>query len=112
MNDKSLIAMGKIKKYAQDALLYTKNMDFDAFIADGKTISATAFVLGQIGELVNKVNEETQTAASNINWRGMRGLRNRITHDYENIDMKMLWDIVKTFIPELIEQIDAYLIEG
>ena len=109
MNDKSLIILGKILKYAKDALNYVDAMDYAAFVIDSKTLSATAFVLGQIGELSNNVSEETQATAPDINWCGMRGLRNRIVHDYENIDMKMLWDVIKTDLPKLIAQIEFHI---
>jgi uncharacterized protein with HEPN domain len=109
MNDKSVIVLGKILKYAEDALYYIGEMDYEAFVADSKTFSATAFVLGQIGELAKSVDDETQSVTSDINWRGMRGLRNRIVHDYENIDMKMLWDVIKIDLPQLIEKIKVYI---
>ena len=108
MNDKDLAILQKIHKYVREALFYIEGIDYDTFITDSKTLSATAFVLGQIGELAKVVSDETQSAASNINWRGMRGLRNRIVHDYENIDLKMLWDVVKTDLPELLIQIETY----
>jgi len=79
----------KIAGYVREALSYTQGMSFDDFSQDSKTINATAFVLGQIGELAKQVSEELQTANPQIEWRGMRGLRNRIVHDYENLDMNM-----------------------
>ena len=109
MSDKNVIILKKVLKYAQDALSYVGDMDYDSFIADGKTLAAVAFVLGQIGELAKNVSEETQSASADIDWRGMRGLRNRIVHDYENIDMKMLWDVIRTDLPKLIAQIKTHL---
>jgi len=109
MNDKDKIILQKITKYSQDAISYVGDMAYDTFIADSKTLSATAFVIGQIGELAKTVSEETQTMVSSINWRGIRGLRNRIVHDYENIDLKMLWDVIKIDLPELLVQISKAL---
>ena len=108
MSDKSLVVLGKILKYSRDALSYVGDMDYDLFITDSKTLSAVAFALGQIGELAKNVSDDVQSATPEINWRGMRGLRNRIVHDYENIDSMMLWDVIKTYLPELIEQIQTY----
>ena len=109
MSDKSLVVLSKIHKYAREAVLYADGLEYEAFIVDGKSMSAIAFVLGQIGELVKNVSEKTQSKAPGIDWRGIRGLRNRIVHDYENIDMKMLWDVIKTDLPELIAQIENHL---
>jgi len=111
MNDKGLIVLSKILKYAQDAIQYVNGMDYELFVADSKTLSATAFALGQIGELAKNASDNTQSTTSAINWRGMRGLRNRIVHDYENIDLKMLWDVIKTDLPDLVKQIEAHMNE-
>jgi len=93
-------------KYARDALSYVGDMDYDTFVADSKTLSAAAFVIGQIGEIANIVSDETQKATPEINWRGMRGLRNRIVHDYENVDLNMLWEVIEKDLPELIMQLE------
>jgi uncharacterized protein with HEPN domain len=87
--------------YIRDALSYVQGMDINAFSQDSKTINATAFVLGQIGELAKLVSEEMQNATPQIHWRGIRGLRNRIIHDYENLDMNMFWEVVRDDLPEL-----------
>jgi len=106
MSDKDRIVLQKILKYARDALSYVGDMDYDAFIDDSKTLSATAFVIGQIGELAKTVSDDVQKTAPDINWRGMRGLRNRIVHDYENVDLNMLWEVIKTDLPELLLQME------
>ena len=101
MNAKDRIILFKIAGYIVEVASYTRGMDFAGFSADTKTINATAFVLGQIGELANKVSEEIRIANPQINWKGMRGLRNRIVHDYENLDMKMIWSVISDDLPEL-----------
>ena len=72
-------------------------------------MSATAFVLGQIGELAKEISSEVTTAYPEIPWKGMRGMRNRIVHDYENVDLAMLWDVIANDLPELLTQIGTLL---
>ena len=109
MNAKDKIVLQKIIGYVTEALSYTKGMSFDDFATDSKTVNATAFVLGQIGELAKLVSEETQKANPQIQWRGIRGLRNRIVHDYENLDMTMFWEVVRDDLPELERQMQELL---
>ena len=101
MNGKDKIILEKIIKYIDDAIDYTNNMDYNTFVDDSKTISASAFVLGQIGELANVVSDESIVANPQIQWKGMRGMRNRIVHDYENVDLNILWDTIINDLPEL-----------
>jgi uncharacterized protein with HEPN domain len=109
MNDRDRIILRKMLNYISEALFYTNGLDFGAFAEDSKTINATAFVLGQIGELAKLVSEEMQSIAPQIPWRGIRGLRNRIIHDYENLDMTMFWEVVRDDLPELRYQLQKLL---
>jgi uncharacterized protein with HEPN domain len=36
----------------------------------------------------------------------MKGIRNRIIHDYEGIQLNIVWDVLVEFLPELIENIN------
>jgi uncharacterized protein with HEPN domain len=46
---------------------------------------------------------------SDIPWKSIRGMRNKIVHDYENIDLAVLWGTVKKSLSELSKQIDSVL---
>ena len=40
-----------------------------------------------------------------VPWRGMRGMRNRITHDYFDINLDVVWETVQTALPQLLKQL-------
>lgn len=103
MNDKDKTILLKIQKYVADVESFTGGMTFEAFLNDAKTICASAFALGQIGELAKLVSAQTQQDNPSIPWHKLKGLRNRIVHDYESIDMKMLWATISYSLPELKE---------
>jgi uncharacterized protein with HEPN domain len=109
MNDRDRILLQKIEKYILDAANYTAGMDFSVFSNDSKTISATAFVMGQVGELAKEISTDMTAAHPDIPWKGMRGMRNRIVHDYENVDLKILWGTISEDLPVLLSQIRAVL---
>jgi uncharacterized protein with HEPN domain len=109
MSAKDKIVIQKIINYIKEAILFTKDLDFDAFMNDAKTMLATAFIIGQIGELVRVLSEETQMANPQIPWINIRGMRNRIIHDYDNVDMKIMWRTVIVNMPELLKQLEELL---
>lgn len=43
-------------------------------------------------------------------WKSIRGMRNRIIHDYENVDLAVLWGTIKKSLPGLVNQIDQILV--
>lgn len=46
-----------------------------------------------IGEASNRVSAEIKQNSENIPWTKLRGIRNRIVHDYFGIDYKIIWFI-------------------
>lgn len=91
----------KILKYISKILDYTKDTEYDAFISNSILVEACVFNLSQIGELANKIDREFEDSHSSIPWRVMYGLRNKIVHDYEGVNLVLIWDIVKEDLPEL-----------
>lgn len=63
----------------------------------------------QIGELSNRVSDELKNAYANIPWRAIQGMRNLHAHDYENVDLDIVWNTLKYNIPELKEKLEVIL---
>ncbi len=68
-------------------------------------VEACVFNLSQIGELVNKLDKEYLSKHHEIPWLKMRGLRNRIVHDYEGVNLNLIWEIIEMDIKALKEQL-------
>lgn len=92
-------------EYINKALLYTKGYTFEEFCNDSKTVDATVFIISQVGELVKNITEHTKNKYTNIEWNMIKGLRNRIVHDYEGIILKSVCYVIKVDIVELKAEI-------
>ena len=103
---KNKIIVEKILKYISKVLDYTKDTEYDAFINNSILVEACVFNLSQIGELANKIDKEFEESNPSIPWRVMYGLRNKIVHDYEGVNLVLIWDIVKEDLPELGAQLE------
>ena len=88
------------------AMQFKDNMDFPEFSNDPKTIAACVLNLSQIGELVGRLDDEFVQAYTQIPWRNIKNMRNRIVHDYEGILLNIVWDVLENFLPKLIKDID------
>jgi uncharacterized protein with HEPN domain len=95
-----LQAAEKIKRY-------TSGMDYDAFVADEKTMDAVVRNFEIIGEAANRIDPDFRTKNPEVEWKRIRGFRNRIVHDYFGVDYEIVWDIITTYLDELIEWLEA-----
>ena len=103
MKDKIVIT--KIINYISDIEYYINDSNYDDFINDRKTLSACAFSVSQIEELVGNITDNTINKYNYIPWKSIRGMRNKIVHDYDNIDLSILWNTMKNDLPELKSQL-------
>lgn len=55
-----------------------------------------------VGEAANRVSEEKRLSLTDIEWPQVRGMRNRLVHEYDEIDLAIVWETAQTIIPELI----------
>ena len=105
MADREYILIKKIIKHIDKINEYVANMEQAVFLADTKIVEACVFNLLQMGELTEKMSREFRDVHFDIPWHKIRGLRNRIVHDYEGVRLEIIWDIVKDDLPILREQL-------
>ncbi|NLC77289.1 MAG: DUF86 domain-containing protein [Clostridia bacterium] len=108
---KNEMILRKMIGYIDTILLYTKDVNYEGFIENKMMVEACVFNLSQIGELVNKLEQNYVLANPGIPWFKIRGLRNRIVHDYEGVNLKLIWQIISKDLRILRKQLQG-LING
>ena len=68
-------------------------------------VDSIMFRLIQVAENSEKLTEKFKETYPSIPWRAIKGLRNRIVHEYGNVDLTIVYDTVKKDIPEFLNQI-------
>jgi len=84
-------------------------MNLEQFKADDKTIDAVIRNFEIIGEAANRIEPDFKQAHPDIEWHHLRGLRNRIVHDYFGIDYEIVWAIIEENLEELSISIEILL---
>ncbi len=92
---------------ARDAGTITAQMSEEEFRTEIRNQFALTKALELIGEAARKISHQTRQAHPEIDWTGIVGLRNRIVHDYRNLDLDRIWKIVQDEVPVLIPQLEA-----
>ena len=73
-------------------------------------VEATVFNLMQIGELAKtSLSDDTKEQITSIPWRQIYGMRNRIVHGYDGVNMLIVWETVSEDIPQLNRELAKIL---
>ena len=80
---------------------FVDGFDYDSFVSDRKTYSATLRELEIIGEAGGKLSDEVKTRHSKIDWRTLKDFRNVLAHEYFGVNSEIVWDVVVHKLPVL-----------
>lgn len=94
---------------ANEAVSFLADRTRDELDSDNMLALATIRLLEVIGEAANTVTEETQQKNPQIPWRQIFGTRNRLIHGYYQVDLDIVWQIVKQDLPPLIANLEELL---
>jgi uncharacterized protein with HEPN domain len=62
-----------------------------------------------IGEAATRVSPTTRSKHPEVPWKDIAGMRDRLIHDYQSVDLDELWKTAKVDVPVLSDQIRAIL---
>ena len=93
--------------HAEEAVVLLGEVTLNDLIEDRVKQLALRKLVEVVGEAANRVSEETQQQYTAIPWSQIIGLRNRLVHGYDDVDLGVLWEIIQADLPPLIEQLKA-----
>ncbi len=100
--------MREIKDYLMDIkteceylITRTKNLTYDDFIKNEELKRAFVRSLEIIGEAAKHIPKEIKNKYTDIKWKNVVGIRNKLIHEYFGVDYRVVWKTIKEKIPEL-----------
>jgi uncharacterized protein with HEPN domain len=107
--DKDIVRLRHINDASEKIIGFTAQASRVTLSIDEKLALAVVRLIEIIGEAASKIGDDTRSVHSSIPWREMTGMRNRLIHAYEEVDLDIVWKIVVEDIPLLRDQIAAIL---
>jgi len=101
MNKKYTLFLNDIKNAIISIESFVEGMNFEQFINDDKTSSAVIRKFEIIGEATKNIPENIREKYSQIPWKEIAGMRDKLIHAYSEVDLKLVWMTIKQRIPEL-----------
>lgn len=97
-----------IKKMIDDIKFVINNTDglsLEEFDEDEIINSAVNFKFIQIAESTSKLSDNIINNNPNVPWYKIKGLRNKIVHDYDNVFFDIIFNTIKNDLPQLLIQL-------
>jgi uncharacterized protein with HEPN domain len=99
------VYISHIYDFARKAADYAASINPDDFHADEISRLGVVHLIQNIGEAANHLSKLT-LSTSKIDWPQIIGMRNRIVHDYIEVDYSIVWDVARDDLPKLIRLLE------
>lgn len=107
------VYLERIVEHVEKLEVYKARVDYDEFKRQEEAYDAICMQLSQIGECVSKIEKSAdriiESFPHSINWKALKGLRNRIDHDYTWLEVDKIWKMLEENILELREGVKEIL---
>jgi len=103
--------LSQIADHARRAQDLCAGKTLDQLLADWKSLLALERVLEILGEAVKRLPPELCEAYPNVPWRLVAGMRDRLSHGYDEVDHEILWNAVHQDLPNLLKTVDQMVLE-
>lgn len=87
---------------------YMAGVTFEEFWRNREKRDAVALRISVLGESAHKIDRTSEAALPGVPFKSIRGMRNRIAHDYGAVDLQIVWAVTQEEIEPLIAALEAY----
>ena len=92
----------KIRKDLEFIVTHMRDVDIEELNENEVLLDSMLFRMIQISENAKKLSEDYKISYAYVPWNALSGMRNRIVHDYGNVDLNVVYETLKNDIPELL----------
>jgi len=94
------------------ALLFTEDYaDYEDFAEDDRAVFAVIRALEVIGEATKRLPDKLRAEHPDVPWASMAGMRDKLIHDYVNVDRRIVWRTVQDELPSVRRQLQSIIEE-
>lgn len=109
MNSRDSASLLDAFNAARLALEFVQRLSEGEFMRDRKTQSAVLYQITIVGEAVKRLSPELRQQHPEIPWSAIAGMRDKLIHDYDGVDVQRVWQTLQRSIPAFVQAIQPLL---
>jgi len=90
-------------------LRYANHCDRAELDTNDEKVSAILDQITIIGEATKRLSQPFRQQHPEIPWRDIAGMRDVIVHEYDQVDLDVVWDVIQNRLPELLTLLQPLL---
>lgn len=98
-----------IERAARRVIRYAADCDRASLQINDEKVSAILYQITIIGEAAKRLSQDFRQQYPEIPWREITGMRDVIVHDYDQVDLDIVWDVIQNKLPELLISLQSLL---
>ncbi|MDY6804213.1 MAG: DUF86 domain-containing protein [Cyanobacteriota bacterium] len=80
---------------------FTAGVEYESFVGNEEKIFAVEKAFEIIGEAVKNVPQSIRSNYPEIPWKNIAGMRDKLAHQYWNVDVNILWKAIAEDLPQI-----------
>lgn len=104
-----LVSLSQMRDHAREAIAFARGKQRKHLDTDRLLSLALIRLIEIVGEAAGRVEIPDRERYPRIPWTQIVGLRNRLIHGYDAIDLDILWEVLTNDLPELATELDRIL---
>lgn len=105
------VSLVDMRNYAVEAVDLTDGKSLNDLFEDRIRQLALLKLVETVGEAANRVSEKTKQKHVTIPWPQIIGVRNRLVHGNDAVNLDILWNIIRNDLPSLITELEDIIDE-
>lgn len=109
MNNRDIVRLKHMVLCCENIITFTNGKKRTQLMTNHLLDCAVRHQLQVLGEAANSLSHKTKETLPNIPWKQIIGLRNKLIHEYFDINYEIIWTTVKVELPILLINLKNYL---
>ncbi len=105
------IYLDHILKSFSKVVGYLEDVGYEAFLSDEEKQDAVIRKIEVAGEATKRLSQDFRDRFYQIPWRAIAGMRDKLIHDYIDVDLDTVWETATKDIPDLLPDIESIIKE-